>query len=288
MKQIALTSILSSVFFICSLCLAETIELPNQVGKIELKNGTNGAVVIVIHGSIFSNTTKVDSVIVENPARAVFDFVPPVSKLKPSLKFAIKENSLFNNLRIGTSGERTRFVLDFIDLKSKGYKISHTQQANDTVITVTGDAPLVVTPTATETPAVIVSPTPTKTPEATITPTPTLIPTPTAPSITKNGMSSIIFDLTSNSLQIEFVNPVNYKLTRNSSESYLLLLEGAMPLKIESMLEQFPQQGILGFQAISPKVVNKGIQIELFLEQDYQPEASWNKNILVIKAKSRS
>ena len=355
MKQTYLISILLSIFLVYSLSLAETVELPNEGGKIELDSAAVGTTVVRVHGSVFSNTTRVDSIIIDNPARAVFDFVPAASRLKANLKFSLSENALFHSLRIGTSEKRTRFVLDFIDLKSKGYKISHLKETNEVIVTITNDATPVATetvpiptstptpietasatpistpeptpsatpsptntqeptatptvsptpsptptstpeltpsatPTPSPTPTATPSPTPTSTPEPTAMPTvsPTPSPTPTSPKNTKNGLKTIFFDSTSNSLQLQFINPVNYQLTRSSPESYLLLLEGALALQEDSILDQFPPQGILGFQAISPKTVEKGIQIEIFLEEDYQPEASWNKNTLVIKAKLQS
>ena len=144
------------------------------------------------------------------------------------------------------------------------------------------------TPTLTSTPRPTATPTQSPTATPTPSPTPEVTQKPEALQKTKNSLQFISFDTATNSLQLRLANPLNYQLTRNSPESYSLLLEGAHTLDDVSVLEQFPPQGILGFQAVLPKAVEKGILIEIFLEEDYQPEASWNKNILSVKAKSNA
>ena len=140
--------------------------------------------------------------------------------------------------------------------------------------------------TASQTPSPTPSPTPTVTPASTIIPAtvtvaPDIVVSPTVTqarvsSPKKNSLVSIGFDDAGTALHIVLANPVNYSLTQKQSDVFTILLEGASSSRPSLLLEQFPPQGMLGFQAVVPVETKTGISIDLFMESGYQPEAKWN------------
>jgi hypothetical protein len=142
------------------------------------------------------------------------------------------------------------------------------------------------TPSSSPTPfsTVTSSPSPTPTSTPTSSPTPTKLPTVQVTTKLKNTLEKISFETSTNSLSVQFSNALNYQLTKSTPESYTLLFENVIIQDQNLLLEQFPPQGFLGFQAIAPKVQDKNLLIELYVEEGFQPEASWQNNILKLKA----